>query len=182
MEHLLYIHSSVKIRLSKLQGVLYFARFSYSPLFHLTDNMVSYWRFVQDYHISSIDGRGSRAVPSPPQLIYRLPSPLRNSIHENFSQSIIHFTRFFPKQFPQKFFPGLSQKNFPAHTINARFAIFQKCRIASFAGFLHPIPTSCSRPKKPGRFFDFHFGFGKKIRAGRQVLIVAILTCTPKLI
>jgi hypothetical protein len=30
------------------------------------------------------------------------------------------------------FFPGISQKIFPAHAMNARFAIFQKCRIAHF--------------------------------------------------
>jgi hypothetical protein len=31
-------------------------------------------------------------------------------------------------------------------------------------------------PQKPKCFFDFHDGFYKKIRAGQQVLIVAILT------
>jgi hypothetical protein len=30
--------------------------------------------------------------------------------------------------------------------MNARFAIFRKCRIAPFARFLHPIPASYSRP------------------------------------
>jgi len=47
--------------------------------------------------------------------------------------AIIHSTKFFPKQFRQKFSPGLSQKIFPAHAMNARFAIFRKCRIAPFA-------------------------------------------------
>jgi len=70
----------------------------------------------------------------------------RNSIRENFNSAMIDFPRFFPKQFHRKFFPGSSQKIFPANAMNARFAIFQKCRIAPFAGFLHPIPTSCSRP------------------------------------
>jgi len=61
------------------------------------------------------------------------------------------FTRFFPKQFHRKFFSELSPKIFPAHAMNARFVIFQKCRIAPFARFLHPIPTSFSRPGKPER-------------------------------
>jgi hypothetical protein len=39
--------------------------------------------------------------------------------------AMIDFTKFFPKQFYRKFFPGLSQKIFPAHAMNARFAIFQ---------------------------------------------------------
>jgi len=45
---------------------------------------------------------------------------------------MIDFTKFFPKQFRQKLFPGFSQKIFPAYAMNARFAIFQKCRIAHF--------------------------------------------------
>jgi len=54
-------------------------------------------------------------------------------------------TKFFPKQFPQKLFPKLSQKIFPAHAMNARFAIFRKCRIASFAR----IPASTPRFMQP---------------------------------
>jgi hypothetical protein len=46
---------------------------------------------------------------------------------------MINFSNYFPKQIPQKLFPGFSQKIFPAHATNARFAIFQKCRIAPFA-------------------------------------------------
>ena len=45
----------------------------------------------------------------------------------------IQFTKFFLKQFRQKFFPGFSQNIFPANATNARFAIFRKCSIASFA-------------------------------------------------
>jgi len=44
--------------------------------------------------------------------------------------------QIFPKQFHRKFFPGLSQKIFPAHAMNARFAIFQNA--AS-----HLSPGSC---------------------------------------
>jgi len=95
--------------------------------------MVSYWRFVQDYHISSIHGRGSRAVPSPLHLIARLPPPPGNSIRENFNSSDDRLHQIFPKTISPKIFPELSQKIFPAHAMNPRFAIFQKCRIAHFA-------------------------------------------------
>ena len=69
----------------------------------------------------------------------------RNSIRENFNFAMIDFTKFFPKQFHRKFFPGLSQKIYPAHATITRFAIFQKCRIASFAR----MPASNSRPAYP---------------------------------
>jgi len=67
------------------------------------------------------------------------------------TQLIIPFTRFFPKQFHRKFFPGLSQNIFPANATIAQFAIFQKCRIAPFARFLHPIiqsPPHAADPEK----------------------------------
>ncbi len=64
---------------------------------------------------------------------------------------MIHSPGFFPKQFHRKFFPGLHKKFFPAHAMNAWFVFFQKCRIASFARFLHPVPTSYSQPRKTGK-------------------------------
>ena len=67
------------------------------------------------------------------------------------AQAMINFTKFFPKQFSRKFFPELSQKTFPIIAMKVRFAIFRKCRIAPFARFLHPSPTSCSRPC--GKFY-----------------------------
>ncbi len=50
---------------------------------------------------------------------------------------MINLIRFFPKQFPQKF-------SLP-HAMNARFAIFQKCRIAHFAR----IPASTPNLMQP---------------------------------
>jgi len=47
---------------------------------------------------------------------------------------------------PEIFSWDFHKKNFPANAMNARFAIFQKHGIASFATFLLPTPTSCSRP------------------------------------
>jgi len=91
---------------------------------------------------------------------------------------MIHFTKFFTKQFHRKFFPGLSQKIFPTNATNARFAIFQKSRIAPFAripasnphfmqptlknekntpsfhsGRAQPIRQTIARPKGPIRAF-----------------------------
>jgi len=57
-----------------------------------------------------------------------------------FSNDQLH--QIVPKQIHRKFFQGFSQNNFPAHATNARFAIFQKCRIAPFAR----IPASKPRP------------------------------------
>ena len=85
-------------------------------------------------------------------------TPQRNSIRENSNSAMIDFTRFFPIQFPQKFFPGFPQKIFPANATIARFAIFQKCCIASFARIpaSHPNlmqPTLNPSSYQPAPFF-----------------------------
>ena len=48
-----------------------------------------------------------------------------------FSHDRLH--QIFPKTISPENFPGFSQKIFSAHAMNARFAIFQKRRIAPFA-------------------------------------------------
>ena len=51
-----------------------------------------------------------------------------------------------PQIFPKTF----SQKIFPAHAMNTRFAIFQKCRIAPFARIPASEPPCYSVPDKRG--------------------------------
>ena len=76
---------------------------------------------------------GPWPAPSLPFLLTRLPSPPQNSIRENFKFGDDRLHQIFPKTLSPEIFPGTFTKKFPAHAMNARFAISQKFRIASFA-------------------------------------------------
>ncbi len=88
--------------------------------------MLFYWGFVKGYRISSIDSRSSWSVPSSPHLIKRPPFPPPKSHPRKFLSSHNSLHQIFPKTISPKIFPGNFTKNFPAHAMNARFAIFSK--------------------------------------------------------
>ena len=80
----------------------------------------------------------SKAVPPcedrPTPIPHRSSSIFSTKFHPRkifFSHDRLH--QIFPKTISPENFPGFSQKIFPAHAMNARFAIFQKRRIAPFA-------------------------------------------------
>jgi len=106
-------------------------------------------------------------TPRPPH-ISGWPPSLSAKFHSRkflFKQNPFH--QIFPKTISPKIFPGISSKIFPAHAMNARFAIFQNTasHLSLNSCIRAPRHAADSENRNENNSPSFHSGIAQPIRA-----------------